>query len=62
LMNLRGVHVMIKIFCGFCQFYAKKWRFSPKTMLWSNFCKTSCTYVVWAKNANIFVKFFGENI
>jgi hypothetical protein len=32
-----GVDVMINIFCDFCQFLAKKWRFSQKPMLGSKF-------------------------
>jgi hypothetical protein len=32
-----GVDVMITIFCDFCQFSVKKWRFSQKPMLWSFF-------------------------
>jgi hypothetical protein len=55
-----GVDVMITNFCNFYQFSAKKWRFSQKPMLWSIFFKKLA--VVWAKNANIFAKFFGENI
>jgi hypothetical protein len=53
-------NVMITIFCDFCQFSAKHWRFSQKPMLWSHFLQKLA--VVWAKNANIFAKFFGENI
>jgi hypothetical protein len=50
LNSIPGVDVMITIFCDFCQFSAKNWRFPQKLA------------VVWAKNANIFVKFFAENI
>jgi hypothetical protein len=30
--GLLGVDVIITIFCDFCQFSAKKWRFSHKSM------------------------------
>jgi hypothetical protein len=43
----------------FAIFRQKNWRFSQKPMLWSIFCKKR---VVWAKNGNIFAKFFGESI
>jgi hypothetical protein len=58
--NLSGVDVMITIFCDFCQFSAKNLRFSQKPMLWSQFLQKLA--VAWAKNANIFAKFFVENI
>jgi hypothetical protein len=32
-----GFDIMITIFCDFRQFLAKKWRFSQKPMLWSQF-------------------------
>jgi hypothetical protein len=51
---------MITIFCDFCQFSAQKLPFSQKPMLWSQFLRK--LKVVWAKNAKIFAKFFGENI
>jgi hypothetical protein len=41
-------------------FGEKNWRFSQKPMLWSLFMQKLA--VVWAKNANFFAKFFGENI
>jgi hypothetical protein len=51
---------MITIFCEFRQFSAKKWRFSQKPMLWSQFC------IIWlcfeSKTPIFFAKFFGENI
>jgi hypothetical protein len=31
--DLTGVDVMITIFCDFCQFSAKNWRFHQKPML-----------------------------
>jgi hypothetical protein len=43
--RLPGVDVMITIFCDIWQFLAKKWRFSQKTMLWSQFLqKTSSSF------------------
>jgi hypothetical protein len=44
----------------FANFRRKNWRFSQKPMLWSKFCKKLA--LVWAKHANIFAKFLGENI
>jgi hypothetical protein len=44
----------------FANFRRKIWRFSQKPMLWSQFFQKIT--VVWAKNAKIFAKFFGENI
>jgi hypothetical protein len=44
----------------FPNFRRKNWRFSQKPMLWSQFLQKLA--VVWAKNANFFAKFFGENI
>jgi hypothetical protein len=44
-----GVDVMITIFCDFCQFSAKKWSFSQKPMLLSQFLQN--VTVVGAKNA-----------
>jgi hypothetical protein len=51
---------MITKLCDFCQFPRKNWRFSQKQMLWTQFVQKLA--VVWAKNANIFSKFFVENI
>jgi hypothetical protein len=50
---------MITIFCEFRQFSAKKWRFSQKLMLWSNFYQNLALF--WFKNANFFADFFGKN-
>jgi hypothetical protein len=55
-----GVDVMITIFCDFCPFSAKNRRFSQKPMLGSQFLQKLALFCV--KNANIFAKFFGENI
>jgi hypothetical protein len=44
----------------FANFRRKNWRFSQMPMLWSQFLHKLA--VGWAKNANIFAKFFGENI
>jgi hypothetical protein len=55
-----GVDVMITNFCDFCQFSAKKMPFFSKTNVMLNFFQKLA--VVLAKNANIFAKFFGENI
>jgi hypothetical protein len=56
-----GVDVMITNFCDFCKFSAKKIGvFSQKPMLSSQFLQK--LEVLRAKNANIFAKFFGENI
>jgi hypothetical protein len=55
-----GGDVMITIFCEFGQFSAKKFAFFSKPMLWSNFFQNLALF--WVKNANFFVKFFGENI
>jgi hypothetical protein len=61
LANNSGVDVMITFFGNFSQFSAKKLAFfSQKPMLWSQFLQKLA--VVWAKSANIFAKFFGENI
>jgi hypothetical protein len=51
---------MITIFCDFCQFSVKKRRFSQKNNVMINFLQNLT--VVWAKTANTFAKFFGENI
>jgi hypothetical protein len=45
-------------FLRFLPMICEKWHFSHKSMLWSNFSKKVA--VVWAKNAIIFAKFFGE--
>jgi hypothetical protein len=52
---------MITIFGDFSQFLAKKWCLSQKTnaMIKYVFAKSGSGL---SKNANIFVKFFGENI
>jgi hypothetical protein len=44
----------------FTHFWRKNWRFSQKAMLWSQFLQNPALFCV--KNANIFAKFFGENI
>jgi hypothetical protein len=44
----------------FDNFRRKNWRFSQKPMLWLKFLQKLA--VVWAKNANIFAKFFAKNI
>jgi hypothetical protein len=44
----------------FDNFRQKNWRFSQKPMLWPQFLQKLA--VVWAKNANFFAKFIGENI
>jgi hypothetical protein len=44
----------------FANFRRINWRFSQKPILWSQFLQKLA--VVWAKNANIFAKFFVENI
>jgi hypothetical protein len=55
-----GVNVMITIFCDFRQFSAKKLAFFSKTnVMIKIFAKTSSRL---RKNANIFAKFFAENI
>jgi hypothetical protein len=48
-----GVDVMITIFSNFCQFSAKKLAF---------FSKSKKIAVILKKPANIFAKFFAENI
>jgi hypothetical protein len=48
-----GVDVMITILCDFCNFFLKNQCYDQ------NFAKTSISL---RKNANIFAKFFGENI
>jgi hypothetical protein len=50
----------ITIFCDFCQFPAKKLAFFSKTNVMIKFSQKLA--VARAKNANIFAKFFGENI
>jgi hypothetical protein len=55
-----GVYVMITIFCDFCQFSAKILAFFSKTNAMIKFLQKVAA--VWTKNANIFCKFFGENI
>jgi hypothetical protein len=54
-----GVDVMIRIFCDFCQFPVKKWRYFQKPMLWSFFANTSSSL---SKECQFFREFFGENI
>jgi hypothetical protein len=44
----------------FANFRRKNWRFSQKPMLWSQFLQILAVFC--AKNANIFAKFFVENI
>jgi hypothetical protein len=44
----------------FDNFRRKNWRLSQKPMLWLKFLQKLAA--VWAKNANIFAKFFAENI
>jgi hypothetical protein len=51
---------MITIFCDFCQFSAKNGGFFLKNQCYDIFFAKLA--VVCAKNANIFAKFFGENI
>jgi hypothetical protein len=55
-----GVYVMITIFCDFRPFSAKNIAFFSKTNVMIIFLQK--LEVAWAKNANIFAKFFGENI
>jgi hypothetical protein len=56
----QGVDVMVTIFCNFCQFSAKKLAFFSKTnVMITIFAKTSSCL---SKKANIFAKFFVENI
>jgi hypothetical protein len=55
-----GVEVMIKIFCNFCQFLAKKLPFFPKTNVMTNFLEKLAVFR--EENDNIFAKFFGGNI
>jgi hypothetical protein len=55
-----GVDVMITIFCDLCQFSAKKLSFFSKTNVMIQFLHNLALF--WAKNANFFAKFFGENI
>jgi hypothetical protein len=55
-----GVDVMIAIFSDFCQFSAKKLAFFYKTNVMIKFLRNLALFCV--KNANIFAKFFGENI
>jgi hypothetical protein len=50
---------MIAIFCDFCQFSETKLAFFSKTNVMITFCKNSSGL---SKNANIFAKYFGENI
>jgi hypothetical protein len=50
----------LPIFGDFCQFSAKKLAFISKTNVMIKFLEI--VTVVWAKNANIFAEFFGENI
>jgi hypothetical protein len=55
-----GVDVMITIFCDFRQFSAQKLAFFSKNNVTIKF--TQKLAVVGTKNANIFAKFFDENI
>jgi hypothetical protein len=55
-----GVDVMIIIFGDFCQFSTKKIGVFLKNQCYDHFFQKLA--VVWAKTANIFAKFFGENI
>jgi hypothetical protein len=58
--NSSGVDVMIKIFCDFCQFLAKKMAFFSKTdVMITLFSKASRSL---SKKGNILAKFFDENI
>jgi hypothetical protein len=50
---------MITIFCDFRQFSMKKLAFFTKTNVMINLKKLA---LFWVKNANVFAKFFGENI
>jgi hypothetical protein len=59
-MTQPGVDVMITIFCDFCQFSAKKLAFFLKTNVLIKFLQKSSSSL--SKNANIFAKFFGDNI
>jgi hypothetical protein len=47
---------MITFFCDFCQFSAKKWRFSQKPMLWF-FAKTNSTYIIMFRQKTPFLFF-----
>jgi hypothetical protein len=51
---------MITIFCDFWQFSAKKLAFFSKTNVMIKFLHNLA--LIWVKNANIFAKYFGENI
>jgi hypothetical protein len=53
-----GADVMITIFCDFCQLLAKKLALLKNQCYDQFFQKLA---VVWAKNANYFANFFGEN-
>jgi hypothetical protein len=55
-----GVDVIISIFCNFCRFSAKNWRFSQKNKVMIKLLQKLA--VVRARNANFFAKCFGENI
>jgi hypothetical protein len=56
-VDVSGVDVIITIFCDFCQFSAKKWRFlKSKTNVMIKILEELA--VVCAKNANIFAKIF----
>jgi hypothetical protein len=60
MFELAGQYVMITNFCDFRQFSAKSLTFRSKTNVIIKFLQKVA--VVWAKNANIFARFFGENI
>jgi hypothetical protein len=55
-----GVDVMIIILSNFCQFSAKKLAFFTKTNDRTNVLQKLAE--VQAKNANLFAKFFAENM
>jgi hypothetical protein len=57
---LPRVDVMIKIFCDFWQFSAKKLAFFSKTNVMIKILHKIALFLV--KNANLFAEFFGENI
>jgi hypothetical protein len=57
---LAGVDVMVTIFCDFRQFSAKKLAFFSKTNVRIKILHNLALF--WAKNANFFAEFFGENI
>jgi hypothetical protein len=54
-----GVDVMITIFCDFCQFSAKKWRFLKNQYYDQIF---GIIWLCYESKTPIFSQFFGENI